>query len=152
MTRTKAKDMQKRLQTESKLKTEAIEKLEGLRNELALIEGGDFRKQAEVWKDKCRQLVEVCRRFKLDNEALQHQINSLNSNFDLLQKANILTTPSKIENPYEPLKDPKASDLESFDTRTTAAPRGKSLQSHATRLKNARNTQEHPSKSQLRPD
>lgn len=50
----KYSDMKKRFETESKLKTDAMEKLDGLRNELALIEGGDYRNQAEIWKDKCR--------------------------------------------------------------------------------------------------
>lgn len=47
-------ELKKKYQTENKLKTDAMEKLEGLRNELAMIEGGDFKNQAEIWKDKCR--------------------------------------------------------------------------------------------------
>ena len=47
-------------------------KLESLRHELQLIEGGTDVGIAEVWKDKCRKLIEICKSFKDENEKLQH--------------------------------------------------------------------------------
>jgi hypothetical protein len=45
----------KKIEVESRIKGEALVKLENLRHELQLIEGGGSDLGAiEVWKDKCR--------------------------------------------------------------------------------------------------
>ncbi|TNV74776.1 hypothetical protein FGO68_gene17549 [Halteria grandinella] len=61
----------KRIDIESKIKGEALVKLENLRHELQLIEGGTDIGIADVWKDKCRKLVDICKSFKEENDRLQ---------------------------------------------------------------------------------
>ena len=55
--------------TEIKLKSEAMAKMESLRCELQLIEGQDTG-AVELWKDKCKKLIDICKSFKEENERL----------------------------------------------------------------------------------
>ena len=68
--------MRKKLDKESALKQEAMDKLENMRTELQMIEGTD-KTQMEEWKDKCRQLIDLCRVFKTENDRLEQQVNSV---------------------------------------------------------------------------
>ena len=63
----------KRLYQESSIKTEAINKFEGMRHELQLIEGGTEVGLADVWKEKCKKLIEICKSFRDENDRLQRQ-------------------------------------------------------------------------------
>ena len=63
----------KQIQYESKVKTEALSKLENMRAEIQLIEGSSETGLAEIWKDKCKKLIEICKSFKDENEKLQYQ-------------------------------------------------------------------------------
>lgn len=60
----------KKLEVESRIKGEALVKLENLRHELQLIEGGTDVGIADVWKDKCRKLIDICKSFKEENDRL----------------------------------------------------------------------------------
>ncbi|CDW82479.1 UNKNOWN [Stylonychia lemnae] len=70
--RVKALEMthfKKKYENEVKMKSEAISKLETLRHELFLIEGQD-QTAIDVWKDKCKNLIEICKSFKEENDRL----------------------------------------------------------------------------------
>jgi len=60
----------RKLTLENRVKSEAIAKLEAMRNELLLVEGGADNGIAEIWKDKCRKLVDICKSFKEENDRL----------------------------------------------------------------------------------
>ncbi len=49
-----------------------MSKLENLRHELQLLEGQDAT-ALEIWKDKCKKLIEICRSFKDENDRLTQQ-------------------------------------------------------------------------------
>lgn len=66
----------KRLAYESQIKSEAINKLEGIRHELQLIEGGMDVGLADIWKEKCKKLIEICKSFKEENDKLQRNNKS----------------------------------------------------------------------------
>lgn len=51
-------------------------KLENLRGELSVIEGQD-KTSIEIWKDKCKQLIDICKSFKEENEKLSLKVNIL---------------------------------------------------------------------------
>ena len=44
-------------------------KLESLRHELQLIEGQDTS-AVDMWKEKCKKLIEICKSFKDENERM----------------------------------------------------------------------------------
>lgn len=71
---TLADSFRRKISQENKVKSEAIVKLEAMRNELQLVEGGADNGMAEIWKDKCRKLVEICKSFKEENERLQRDL------------------------------------------------------------------------------
>ena len=80
----KAKSMEmqqlkRKFDQEIRLKSEAMGKLEALRQELHLLEGQD-QSAVEVWKDKCRKLIDICKSFKDENDKLQSQLTN-NSGF-----------------------------------------------------------------------
>ena len=50
-----------------------MSKLENMRAEVQLIEGSSETGLAEVWKEKCKKLIEICKSFKEENEKLQYQ-------------------------------------------------------------------------------
>jgi len=47
-----------------------LSKLENMRAEIQLIEGSSETGLAEIWKDKCKKLIEICKSFKDENEKL----------------------------------------------------------------------------------
>lgn len=55
------------------MKSEAMAKLENLRHELQLIEGQDTS-AVDMWKDKCKKLIDICKSFKEENERMQMQM------------------------------------------------------------------------------
>ena len=58
------------------LKKEVLERLEGLRIELRLLEKNEGS-MTEVWKSKCKELVEICNKLKVENDQLRSKITSI---------------------------------------------------------------------------
>jgi hypothetical protein len=58
-----------------------MSKLENMRQELSLIEGQD-KGAVNVWKDKCKQLVEICKNFKEENEKISLHLNLVQSDLN----------------------------------------------------------------------
>lgn len=52
------------------MKKEVLERLEGLRMELRLLEKNEGS-MTEVWKSKCKELVEICNKLKFENDGLR---------------------------------------------------------------------------------
>lgn len=52
--------MRKQFEREQSLKTEAFEKLESLRLEIRALEGKEMG-GGDIWKDKCRELFDICK-------------------------------------------------------------------------------------------
>lgn len=45
--------------------------MEGLRYEMRVIEGRDF--SSDLWKDKCKEMFEICKDLQAENEALRQK-------------------------------------------------------------------------------
>ena len=58
------------------MKKEVLERLEGLRMELRLLEKNEGS-MTEVWKSKCKELVEICNKLKVENDQLRSKITSI---------------------------------------------------------------------------
>lgn len=52
------------------MKKEVLERLEGLRMELRLLEKNEGS-MTEVWKSKCKELVDICNKLKSENDSLR---------------------------------------------------------------------------------
>jgi hypothetical protein len=61
------------------MKREVMERLEGLRMELRLLEKNEGS-MTEVWKTKCKELVDICNKLKGENEGLRSKINQIAMN------------------------------------------------------------------------
>jgi len=61
------------LQTERTAKQEAFEKLESMRVEMKSMEGKDTIKN-DLWKDKCKELYEICRELESENSTLKQSV------------------------------------------------------------------------------
>ena len=59
------------------MKKEVLERLEGLRMELRLLEKNEGS-MTEVWKSKCKELVDICN--KLKNDSLRGKISQIAMN------------------------------------------------------------------------
>lgn len=55
------------------MKKEVLERLEGLRMELRLLEKNEGS-MTEVWKSKCKELVDICNKLKVENDSLRTKI------------------------------------------------------------------------------
>jgi hypothetical protein len=55
------------------MKKEVLERLEGLRMELRLLEKNEGS-MTEVWKSKCKELVDICNKLKTENDTLRGKI------------------------------------------------------------------------------
>ena len=58
------------------MKKEVLERLEGLRMELRLLEKNEGS-MTEVWKSKCKELVEICNKLKGENDQLRMKITQI---------------------------------------------------------------------------
>ena len=71
-------DVKRRAKEETKVKMEAMTKLEGLRQELQTIQGNTENQSqtasVHFWKDQCQNLFDICRNLKEDNEKLVDHI------------------------------------------------------------------------------
>ena len=63
------KEVHKKYEGEKELKDQAFEKLDSLRIEMRAIEGKDF--SSDMWKDKCKELFEICKDLQEENKALK---------------------------------------------------------------------------------
>jgi hypothetical protein len=61
------------------MKKEILERLEGLRMELRLLEKNEGS-MTEVWKSKCKELVDICNKLKTENENLRTKITQIAMN------------------------------------------------------------------------
>ena len=57
------------------LKKDILEKHESLRSEIKLMEKNEGS-MADVWKNKCRELVEVCNNLKGENDILRENLKN----------------------------------------------------------------------------
>jgi regulator of replication initiation timing len=73
-------------QREVGMKREVLERLEGLRTELRLLEKNEGS-MTEVWKSKCKELVDICNKLKIENDSLRTKIGqiaiNLTSNYNM---------------------------------------------------------------------
>lgn len=49
---------------------EAFEKLDAMRIEMKTLEGKDSVKN-DLWKDKCKELYDICRELEIENDSLK---------------------------------------------------------------------------------
>ena len=56
------------------MKQEVLERLETLRTELRMLEKNEGS-MAEVWKQKCKELVDICNKLKDENESIRDRFN-----------------------------------------------------------------------------
>jgi hypothetical protein len=76
-------DLKEQLQREREMKLQAYDRLEGLRVEMRALEGKDMK--SDLWKDKCRELFEICKDLEQENEDLRALVGDAN-------RANLLRT------------------------------------------------------------
>ena len=76
-------DLKDRLNKEREMKLQAYDRLEGLRVEMRALEGKDMK--SDLWKDKCRELFEICKELEQENEDLRSLVGDAN-------RANLLRT------------------------------------------------------------
>lgn len=78
--------MQKQLNAERELKQQAYDRLEGLRVEMKALESKDNK--SDLWRDKCRELFDICKNLEKENEDLKsivkdaNQANLIQAGFD----------------------------------------------------------------------
>ena len=61
---------------ERELKLQAYERLEGLRVEMRALEGKDVK--SDLWKDKCRELFDICKDLERENDDLKLLVRDAN--------------------------------------------------------------------------
>lgn len=62
--------MRKLVAKERVAKLEAFEKLDAMRIEMKTLEGKDSVKN-DLWKDKCKELYDICRELEIENDSLK---------------------------------------------------------------------------------
>lgn len=73
---------------ERELKLQAYDRLEGLRVEMRALEGKDMK--SDLWKDKCRELFDICKELERENDDLKGLVKDANH-------ANLLQTAGELE-------------------------------------------------------
>ena len=61
------------------MKKDVLERLEGLRMELRMLEKNEGS-MAEVWKLKCKELVEICNKLKGENDLMRSRLIMMTQN------------------------------------------------------------------------
>jgi len=64
------------LAKERSAKLDAFEKLDAMRIEMKTLEGKDSVKN-DLWKDKCKELYDICRELELENDNLKGSVKDL---------------------------------------------------------------------------
>lgn len=67
------KDFRNQYLREIGMKRDVLERLEGLRMELRMLEKNEGS-MADVWKEKCKELVDICNKLKGENETMRAKI------------------------------------------------------------------------------
>ena len=63
------------------MKKDVLERLESLRMELKMLEKNEGS-MAEVWKTKCKELVEISNKLKNENDSLRSKLNLIVSSLN----------------------------------------------------------------------
>jgi hypothetical protein len=63
-------ELKKLVATERSAKLEAFDKLDIMRVEMKTLEGKDSVKN-DLWKDKCKELYDICRELEIENDSLK---------------------------------------------------------------------------------
>lgn len=69
-------ELKKQIVKERSAKLEAFEKLDAMRIEMKTLEGKDSVKN-DLWKDKCKELYDICRELEQENENLKLSMKDL---------------------------------------------------------------------------
>jgi len=69
-------ELKKQIVKERSAKLEAFEKLDAMRIEMKTLEGKDSVKN-DLWKDKCKELYDICRELEQENENLKFSFKDL---------------------------------------------------------------------------
>lgn len=69
-------EIKRSLQKERVAKLDAFEKLDAMRVEMKTLEGKDSVKN-DLWKDKCKELYDICRELEQENDGLKGQTKDL---------------------------------------------------------------------------
>ena len=69
---TKVKQLEQKYKQEEEMKREAMDKLDTLRAEVKQLEGYDSN--VDNWKEKCRELFEICKDFESENRELRERL------------------------------------------------------------------------------
>ena len=70
----KVAGVQRKYQKEKELKGAALGKLENMRLEMRALEGRDYT--SDLWKDKCKELFDICKDLQNENDELRININN----------------------------------------------------------------------------
>lgn len=62
-------ELRRKFQVEREAKADAFEKLELMRLEIKALEGKDIKN--DLWKDKCKELYEICKELENENDRLR---------------------------------------------------------------------------------
>lgn len=74
--RQELQELTSKLEKERKAKLDAFEKLDAMRIEIKTLEGKDSVKN-DLWKDKCKELYDICRELEEENDNLKTQAKDL---------------------------------------------------------------------------
>lgn len=88
-------EMRKALAKERAAKMEAFEKLDAMRVEMKTLEGKDSIKN-DLWKEKCKELYDICRELETDNESLKLNVRNLQE--AIAQQKNADATSQTLQN------------------------------------------------------
>lgn len=73
------RDIKYQFSKELSIKQDAMERLEGLRMELKMVETNEGS-MSDVWKTKCKELVEITNNIKNENDLLRIKLTHLTLN------------------------------------------------------------------------
>jgi hypothetical protein len=82
-------EMRRKVEKERDAKTDAFEKLESMRLEMKALEGKDMKN--DLWKDKCKELYEMCRELEMENDKLRDSYTLTNQHLTET-KAQLMTS------------------------------------------------------------
>lgn len=106
----------KRLSHEREMKLQAYDRLEGLRVEMRTLEGQDMK--SDLWKDKCRELFDICKDLERENDQLKGLVSEANN-------AQLLMEDGQVRASYEAqITGSKSTGLASAGMRSLPASRG----------------------------
>ncbi len=69
-------ELKKQMATERQAKNQAFDKLDAMRVEMKTLEGKDTVKN-DLWKEKCKELYDICRDLEVENQTLKSAVKDL---------------------------------------------------------------------------